>query len=319
VDGRTGQIWGQLVPYGLTDLGFGLRNPAPWRAGANENTVITFSHDVRIGGKELEAGSYGLHVIVEETGPWTWILSHNSSAWGSFFYTQEEDALRVQAIPEAIPLREWLTYEFVERKPTSAVLTLQWEHQSLPMQIEVIDPNDIYVSVIERELQGSAGFNYQNWSAAAGFLVQQNYRLEKALEWADASINAPFVGVENFTTLQTRATVLLGLGMTSDAREALMTSIAHPSATVFQIHQLGRQLITQGRQEMALDVFQANYNRFNAAWPTNVGMARGLSAVGRYADALGYAKLARAEAPDQVNKDSLARAIDQLKEKQDIN
>lgn len=27
---RSGKIWGQLVPYGLTDLGFGNGNPAPW-------------------------------------------------------------------------------------------------------------------------------------------------------------------------------------------------------------------------------------------------------------------------------------------------
>src|SRR5579872_5877748 len=40
---RRGEIWGKLVPYGLSDLGFGKGNPAPWRAGANENTVFTVS------------------------------------------------------------------------------------------------------------------------------------------------------------------------------------------------------------------------------------------------------------------------------------
>src|ERR1700731_2710094 len=37
---RRGQIWGKLVPYGLTNLGFGNGKPGPWRAGANENTVF---------------------------------------------------------------------------------------------------------------------------------------------------------------------------------------------------------------------------------------------------------------------------------------
>ena len=41
---RRGQIWGKLVPYGLADLGFGNGKPAPWRAGANENTVFTISN-----------------------------------------------------------------------------------------------------------------------------------------------------------------------------------------------------------------------------------------------------------------------------------
>src|ERR1041385_7919759 len=36
---RRGQIWGKLVPYGMSNLGIGNGKPDPWRAGANENTV----------------------------------------------------------------------------------------------------------------------------------------------------------------------------------------------------------------------------------------------------------------------------------------
>ena len=46
------EIWGKLVPYGQV-----------WRAGANENTVITFSTPVSVAGHVLPAGSYGLHMI----------------------------------------------------------------------------------------------------------------------------------------------------------------------------------------------------------------------------------------------------------------
>src|SRR6266849_3071884 len=53
---RRGQIWGKLVPYGLTNLGFGNGKPGPWRAGANENTVFATSNDVLIEGKRLPAG-----------------------------------------------------------------------------------------------------------------------------------------------------------------------------------------------------------------------------------------------------------------------
>ena len=35
---RRREIWGKLVTYGLTNLGFGTSKAAPWRAGANENT-----------------------------------------------------------------------------------------------------------------------------------------------------------------------------------------------------------------------------------------------------------------------------------------
>jgi hypothetical protein len=53
VKGRV--VWGNLVPYGQV-----------WRAGANENTIIKFTKDVSIGGEELSAGKYGLHIDVGE-------------------------------------------------------------------------------------------------------------------------------------------------------------------------------------------------------------------------------------------------------------
>ena len=66
-DDRRGQIWGKLVPYGLSDLGFNDCSKCPWRAGANENTVFTISHAVKIQGQALPAGRYGLHMIPAPT------------------------------------------------------------------------------------------------------------------------------------------------------------------------------------------------------------------------------------------------------------
>ncbi len=80
-------IWGKLVPYGEV-----------WRAGANENTTITFSDPVTIEGQSLDKGTYGLHMIPGET-QWTVIFSKNSTSWGSFSYEQGEDALRVNVKP----------------------------------------------------------------------------------------------------------------------------------------------------------------------------------------------------------------------------
>ena len=77
---RKGHIWGELVHYGFIDQADGLSKVAPWRAGANENTTITFSHDVKIDGKTLKAGTYGLFLDVEKDGPWQWIFSNNASS-----------------------------------------------------------------------------------------------------------------------------------------------------------------------------------------------------------------------------------------------
>jgi len=99
---RTGKIWGQLVPYGMANLGFGTATESPWRTGANENTTFTVSHDVLVQGQPLAAGTYGLHTIPGED-EWTYIFSNNSTSWASYFYDPAEDALRVTAKPEEAP------------------------------------------------------------------------------------------------------------------------------------------------------------------------------------------------------------------------
>src|SRR4051812_1286130 len=133
---RRGQIWGKLVPYGLTDLGFGNGKPAPWRAGANENTVFTASDAGTVEGKPLAAGGYGVYMIA---GPeeWTLIFSKDSNAWGAFYYEADRDALRVTVKPRKHEYREWLTYEFTTRKAAEAVAELQWEELGAPFTIRV--------------------------------------------------------------------------------------------------------------------------------------------------------------------------------------
>lgn len=316
---REGQIWGQLVPYGLTDLGFGLRNPSPWRAGANENTIIKFSHDMLVQGKPIKAGKYGLHVVAEEEGPWTIILSNNSTAWGSFFYKEEEDALRVEATPEDNEFHEWLTFEFTDRQADNATVALMWENKKLPFKIEVPDVKQLYVDNMRKELESTAGFNWQGWMTAANYCAQNDINLEEALTWADNAISAPFIGNENFNTLQTKGLVLMKLQRQEDALATMDKAIRHATANAGQIHQFGRQLIGLGMKEKAMEVFEYNHERFEGAWPTSVGMMRGLSAMGKYKEALKYAKIAHEEAPDKLNKDNLANLIKNLEKGQGVN
>src|SRR5271165_1738929 len=171
---RRGQIWGKLVPYGLSDLGpFGNQKPDPWRAGANENTIFTASHDVSIEGKALPAGRYGLFMIPAKD-EWTIIFSRNSSAWGSFFYDEAEDALRVNVKPHKHDYREWLTYEFTTRKPTEATAELQWEELAVPWTIRIENANELYITSLRKELTSVPGFNSQAYVSAAQFCLQAN-------------------------------------------------------------------------------------------------------------------------------------------------
>ena len=112
---RRGAIWGQLVPWGSANVGFGNSLPTPWRAGANENTVISFNHDVQINGKPLKAGKYGLHIFVSENS-WQLAFSSFNEGWGSFAYDADQDALRVSVTPQDVPFQDWLSYRFIHPK-----------------------------------------------------------------------------------------------------------------------------------------------------------------------------------------------------------
>src|ERR1700712_1097246 len=109
---RDGHIWGELIPVGYTELGYGIKKPAPWRAGANENTTIEFTTDVRIEDHALPAGRYGFFVAYDPN-ECILIFSKNSTSWGHFFYDPAEDVLRVTVKPfKADKSVEWLKYEF---------------------------------------------------------------------------------------------------------------------------------------------------------------------------------------------------------------
>jgi hypothetical protein len=127
VKGR--EIWNtNIVPYG--------GKPMPWRAGANENTIMSFESDVKIEGKKLPKGEYGFHTIPTET-TWTLIWSKDSKGWGSFRYKPENDALRVEVTPEEGPHEEWLRYGFDDLTATSATGYLAWEKKRIPFRIEL--------------------------------------------------------------------------------------------------------------------------------------------------------------------------------------
>ncbi len=316
---RTGKIWGQLVPYGLNDLGFGLRQPAPWRAGANENTIISFSHDVKVNGKPIEAGTYGFHIIVEEEGPWTLIFTNNSTAWGSYFYEEKDDALRVEATPEETEFTEWLTYEFIDRQPESTTLAMKWEKIALPFKIEVENMKEVYVDNMRKELQNSKGFTHQAWIAAANYCARNKYNLEEALSWANTAISGSFVSIKNYNTLSAKANVLSAMGKTDEATAVMDEAIREPTATSFGIFQHTQRLINAGANEKALEVASYNHERFKGAWPTETGLMLSYSANGELKKALKHGELALENAPNPPNKNRIQSMVDKLKKGEKIN
>jgi tetratricopeptide (TPR) repeat protein len=297
-DDRKGHIWGELVPYGFFDQGFGTKT-APWRAGANQNTTITFSDNVKVEGKELKAGTYGLFIVTDKSGPWTWIFSNNATSWGSFFYNPAEDALRVTATPQDAPYTEWLTYGFEERLPASTTAYLQWENKRLPLKIELPNANDIYVSLMRNELRSTPGFDYRNFSNAAVFCAQNKINLEEALTWADQAMSPTIGGQEDFTTLQAKSQVLTAMNKDAESDAVMDKAIKLPTATVLAIHQYGRSLLTAGKKDKAMEVFKYNATKHpEEKFTPNVGLARGYTALGDKKNAIKYWELAIKNLPD---------------------
>lgn len=316
---RRGKIWGGLVPWGMSKDAFGTcGDECPWRAGANENTVFRVSHDVKVEGQPLAAGSYGLFMV---PGPdeFTIIFSRNSTSWGHYFYTSKEDALRVKVKPRKAPYTHWLTYDFVERKPSEATVALRWDELEVPIRVEVPDVDGLYLARIREELRNRNGFVWQAWDEAAQFCLGKSINLPEALKWAEAAARSPFTGQENFKTLSTLSQAQAANGMADAAKATMQKALEHPTATVTDLHMYGRQLQAQKRNDEAIAVFLLNAKRHPDVWPVNVGLARAYSAQGKTKEALAAAKKALAQAPDEGNRNNLKSMIAKLEKGESIN
>ncbi|NOT34396.1 MAG: DUF2911 domain-containing protein [Candidatus Eisenbacteria bacterium] len=309
---RRGHIWGELVPFGMHDLGFNDCKECPWRAGANFNTIFKTSHDILVEGQSLKAGAYGLFMLADPN-EWTVIFSSNCTSWGSFTYNPAEDVLRVKVKPGKCEYHEFLDYEFTDRMPDHATLALQWEELQVPIRITVPNMNDLYVAQIQRELRDYDWFNWLNWEGAAQFCLANNTHLKQGLEWAEASVNKPFVGVKSFRTLTTLAQLQISNGLRPAATKTVDEAMTMP-ATVLNIHQFARQLQLQKEDAIAIRVFEANAKRFPNQWPVQLGLARGYAGRGDFKKALQAAQLAVKQAPDEPSRMNVETLIKQWTE-----
>ena len=317
---RKGKIWGELVPWGMSDLGFNGCASCPWRAGANENTTFAVTHAVKVQGQDLAAGTYGLHMIPGQD-EWTVIFSKDASSWGSFWYDPRNDALRVKTKAGKSEYHEWLTYEFTEREAAKATLALKWEELQVPIAITVDNPNQIWVDNMRSDLRTFAGFSWQNWQQAAAFCAQNKINLPEGLKWAERAVSDPTWsgGQENFTTLSTLSLLQAANGRAEDSQKTFDKALNHPTAQPVQIHQAARTLMAAGNKEQAMRVFQFNAKRFPNQWPVHVGLMRGYAAMGDKKKALEEGKLALAQAPDVANRKNLQGLVKQLEEGKVIN
>lgn len=253
VNGR--EIWGKVVPYGMNNLGFGTAVTSPWRAGADENTTITFSHDAKIEGKDIKAGTYGFHVEVKEGDKATIILSKDIDSWGSYFYDANNDVLRADIATQTVPNRELLTYEFNTITPTSAVVSLVWEKKEFPFSVE-FNVTEIVLDEFREKSKGSMGFSRQNWEQAANFSLNNGGDLNEALGWIDSAIEGKFYSEKTFNNLAIKGQILKKMGKTEEYTQ-LMEEAASV-ANMNQLNNLGYQMMNAKDYDTALKFFKLN-------------------------------------------------------------
>jgi len=280
VKGR--QVWDNLVPYN-----------AVWRAGANENTTISFTDDVTINGQALPAGTYGLHMI-PAANEWTVIFSKNHTSWGSYFYKKEEDALRVKVKPQPREYQEWLDYTFGNRKASSADVYLSWEKLKVPFTVGV-DVHAITLRHIREQLRNMPAFGWHGWEEAAHYCIMNKINYDEALTWINKSLQFE----QNFANVAAKGQLLALMGKTKEADEEKKKLLGlMETAPEAQVNQFGYELMGENDVQTALEVFKLNVKKHPDSWNAYDSMAEAYANTGDKKQAITNYKMALEKAPE---------------------
>ncbi|WP_421802890.1 DUF2911 domain-containing protein [Flagellimonas sp.] len=213
--GRT--IFGDLVPYG-----------AIWRTGANQNTVITFSDDVTVKGKELKAGSYAIY-----TRP-------NEAVWEVFFYTttdnwgtpQEWDASKVAATVKVetmeIPMPiESFTITIDDLYNNGATLGIMWENTYVGVDF-VVPTVDKAMKSIQETMANKEDLQANDYFAAGSYYFSEGVNIEQAKEWVDKAVEMD--GGKAYWMMRTQSLIYAKMGDKKEAIAAAKRSLAAAQA-----------------------------------------------------------------------------------------
>jgi len=171
-NGRT--IFGDLVPFNKR-----------WRTGANENTILTFSHDVEIEGQYLEAGSYALYSVPKEES-WDVFFYEDTDNWG-LPKTWNEDAVAAMVNLPVSTLNhnvETFTIGFNAIAMDKAHLQISWEKTMIEIPID-FPTDDLVMQNINTVMSGPSARDYFN---SAVYYLNADKDLKKAEKWIDKAM-----------------------------------------------------------------------------------------------------------------------------------
>jgi hypothetical protein len=174
--GRT--VYGDLVPFGKM-----------WRTGANANTTISFTEDVKVGGKDLKKGKYALYTT-PKADSWDVIFYTDTNNWGlPETWNESNVALKITVKPETLTKSvESLSIFLNNLTNDSGVIELAWERTMIAIPFTV-PTQETALKSIEKTLAGPSAGDY---FSAAQYYYQTNSDMTKALSWVNSAIsNSP--------------------------------------------------------------------------------------------------------------------------------
>ena len=172
VKGRT--VFGDLVPFNKL-----------WRTGANKNSIITFSDDVKIAGNDVKAGSYSIFVKPTAT-KWEVSFYNDTNNWGT---PEKWDDSKVVAkasvdVKKTTELVESFTMAINHLKNDSAVMNIVWENSSVSVPFSVPTDKNAVAS-IEKAMAGASAADY---FSAARYYLEGDKDMDKAKSWIDKAV-----------------------------------------------------------------------------------------------------------------------------------
>ncbi|MCE7991807.1 MAG: DUF2911 domain-containing protein [Roseivirga sp.] len=252
------KIFGEVVPFNdrMHD------KPHPWRAGANENTVIKFNHEVSINGNPLKAGAYGLHIFVTERN-WEVTFSEDYQAWGSFSYTAEKDALKVPVVVREADYQDWLSYRFLNPRDHAVTVELHWADKLIQFEISTNVHANIIADVGQLEEK-----NWQYLLAAANSTLKLDVNaIDEAMKLTDQSLALN----ETLSNRMFKVDLLEKKGNKKEAKRLKAKAIE--AASPNELFSLAMSYNNKGEDKEAQKILALNLERNPEHWYAYLGYA----------------------------------------------
>lgn len=214
--------------------------------------------------------------------------------------------------PRKAPYTHWMTFDFVERKPSEATVALRWDELEVPIRVEVPDVDGLYLAEIRKQLRNATGFDWQSWEQAAQFCLQRKTNLPRRWGVGRARRDA---GLHGAGELPDPLDALAGAGCERHGRRRERDDAEGDGPSergLVDLHMYARGLQAQKKTDEAVAVYLLNAKKHPGQWPVDVGLARAYSAQGKLKEALAAARKALAQAPDDVNRKGLQSMIEKL-------